>query len=74
MQFALFTIFTVHFCFKRKTAFTNLIHLFAELVRRDVFSHDAYMCTLISRGDLLGHEENTDISQIKMEVLPAFSF
>lgn len=33
--------------------FTNLVHLFSELIRHDVFSHDAYMCTLISRGDLL---------------------
>ena len=33
--------------------FGNLVHLFYELVRNDVFSHDAYMCTLISRGDLL---------------------
>lgn len=55
-------------CSQKKTAFTNLIHLFAELIRRDVFSHDAYMCTLISRGDLLGHEESTDMSQIKIEV------
>lgn len=40
-----------------KAMFTNLVHLFAELIRHDVFSHDAYMCTLISRGDLLtgGH-------------------
>ncbi|XP_066905955.1 mediator of RNA polymerase II transcription subunit 12 isoform X3 [Halyomorpha halys] len=36
-----------------RTMFTNLVHLFSELVRHDVFSHDAYMCTLISRGDLL---------------------
>ncbi|XP_073983833.1 mediator complex subunit kohtalo isoform X3 [Rhodnius prolixus] len=36
-----------------RTTFTNLVHLFSELVRHDVFSHDAYMCTLISRGDLL---------------------
>ena len=35
-----------------RLAFTNLVHLFAELVRNDVFSHDLYMCTLISRGDL----------------------
>ncbi|XP_046669089.1 mediator of RNA polymerase II transcription subunit 12 isoform X4 [Homalodisca vitripennis] len=35
-----------------RTMFTNLVHLFAELIRHDVFSHDAYMCTLISRGDL----------------------
>ncbi|KAJ8669737.1 hypothetical protein QAD02_000996 [Eretmocerus hayati] len=36
-----------------KTRFTNLVHLFSELIRHDVFSHDAYMCTLISRGDLI---------------------
>lgn len=36
-----------------KATFTNLVHLFAELIRHDVYSHDAYMCTLISRGDLL---------------------
>ncbi|XP_059479681.1 mediator of RNA polymerase II transcription subunit 12 isoform X2 [Neocloeon triangulifer] len=36
-----------------KTMFGNLVHLFYELIRNDVFSHDAYMCTLISRGDLL---------------------
>lgn len=36
-----------------RVMFTNLVHLFSELVRHDVFSHDAYMCTLISRGDLL---------------------
>lgn len=38
---------------QNRTTFTNLVHLFSELVRHDVFSHDAYMCTLISRGDLL---------------------
>ncbi|XP_067668814.1 mediator of RNA polymerase II transcription subunit 12-like protein [Haliotis asinina] len=38
---------------ENKQAFRNLIHLFSELIRHDVFSHDAYMCTLISRGDLL---------------------
>lgn len=32
--------------------FTNLVHLFSELIRHDIFSHDVYMCTLISRGDL----------------------
>lgn len=37
---------------EKKTTFTNLVHLFAELIRHEVFSHDAYMCTLISRGDL----------------------
>ncbi|XP_066254151.1 mediator of RNA polymerase II transcription subunit 12 isoform X3 [Euwallacea similis] len=45
---------------QKKTAFSNLVHLFSELIRRDVFSHDAYMCTLIARGDLIGHEENSD--------------
>jgi mediator of RNA polymerase II transcription subunit 12 len=38
---------------QNKAQFKNLVHLFAELIRNDVFSHDAYMCTLISRGDLL---------------------
>ncbi|XP_052753637.1 mediator of RNA polymerase II transcription subunit 12-like isoform X2 [Galleria mellonella] len=37
--------------------FANLVHLFGELIRRDVFSHDAYMCTLISRGDLVSPTE-----------------
>ncbi|XP_069583601.1 mediator of RNA polymerase II transcription subunit 12-like protein [Ranitomeya imitator] len=35
-----------------KTEFLNLVLLFCELIRHDIFSHDAYMCTLISRGDL----------------------
>lgn len=26
--------------------------LYGELIRMDVFSHNAYLCTLISRGDL----------------------
>lgn len=38
---------------QNRAQFTNLVHLFGELIRHDVFSHDAYMCTLISRGDLL---------------------
>lgn len=29
------------------------MHLFDELIRHDVFSHDAYMAILISRGELL---------------------
>ncbi|KAJ8310216.1 hypothetical protein KUTeg_012081 [Tegillarca granosa] len=36
-----------------RQGFANLIQLFSELIRHDVFSHDAYMCTLISRGDLM---------------------
>ncbi|XP_078266596.1 mediator of RNA polymerase II transcription subunit 12-like protein isoform X3 [Rhinoraja longicauda] len=35
-----------------KAEFINLVLLFCEFIRHDVFSHDAYMCTLISRGDL----------------------
>lgn len=38
---------------QNKAQFKNLVHLFSELIRQDVFSHHAYMCTLISRGDLL---------------------
>ena len=37
----------------KRQAFSNLILLFCELIRHDVFSHDAYMSTLISRGDLM---------------------
>ncbi|XP_077204785.1 mediator of RNA polymerase II transcription subunit 12-like protein isoform X2 [Paroedura picta] len=36
-----------------KMEFVNLVLLFCEFIRHDVFSHDAYMCTLISRGDLV---------------------
>ncbi|XP_054168464.1 mediator of RNA polymerase II transcription subunit 12-like protein isoform X2 [Oppia nitens] len=53
-----------------KQAFSNLILLFGELIRRDVFSHDLYMCTLISRGQfsnspntpLVTHNSNTSKS------------
>ena len=37
---------------EQRQAFANLVLLFSELLRHDVFSHDVYMCTLISRGDL----------------------
>lgn len=37
---------------QNRAQFKNLVHLFSELVRHDVFSHDSYMCTLIARGDL----------------------
>lgn len=38
---------------QQRTEFTNLVQLFSALIRHDVFSHNAYMHTLISRGDLL---------------------
>lgn len=35
-----------------KVQFANLVLLFGELIRADLFSHDFYLRTLISRGDL----------------------
>jgi len=35
-----------------KQSFANLVLLFSQLIHHDVFSHDAYICTLIGRGDL----------------------
>ena len=37
---------------KGDKGFAQLTLLFGELIRSDVFSHNAYMCTLISRGEL----------------------
>jgi mediator of RNA polymerase II transcription subunit 12 len=37
---------------ENKQEFSNLVLLFFELICHDVFSHDAYLCQLISRGDL----------------------
>ena len=51
------------------TEFSNFILLFYELIYHDVFSHDAYLCSLISRGDVNGpitdekgkdHDKSTD--------------
>lgn len=42
----------------------NLVLLFHELMSHDVFSHDAYMCSLISRGDLNNPLQNTKVSFI----------
>lgn len=61
-----------------KVEFVNLVLLFCEFIRHDVFSHDAYMCTLISRGDLsvtASAGENADEHyskdhDMKMEVYP----
>lgn len=53
--------------------FANLVHLFGELIRRDVFSHDAYMCTLISRGDLVSPTEPTSAGSIHTVAPPANS-
>lgn len=58
-----------------RQGFANLIQLFSELIRHDVFSHDAYMCFLISRGDLLSSPsvmtvttDCIDLSSIKSQV------
>ncbi|XP_046852491.1 mediator of RNA polymerase II transcription subunit 12-like protein isoform X2 [Xenia sp. Carnegie-2017] len=46
--------------------FRQLIMLYGELIRLDIFSHNSYMCTLISRGDL----EPASASQIGCETTP----
>jgi mediator of RNA polymerase II transcription subunit 12 len=48
---------------QNRSQFTNLVHLFSELIRHDVFSHDSYMCQLISRGDLLTASGGITMSQ-----------
>jgi len=35
-----------------KVKFSSLVHLFAALIRHDIFSHDTYLCMLVARGDL----------------------
>jgi mediator of RNA polymerase II transcription subunit 12 len=52
-----------------KLAFSNLVLLFAELIRCEVFSHDAYMCTLISRGQFINTPSLTtsNLDTIKLE-------
>lgn len=49
--------------FESKQAFSNLILLFGELIRCDVFSHDLYMCTLISRGQFANSPVGSLLSQ-----------
>ena len=51
---------------QNRVMFTNLVHLFSELIRHDVFSHDAYMCTLISRGDLPTNSQTTGLLSYSM--------
>ncbi|XP_012157623.1 mediator of RNA polymerase II transcription subunit 12 isoform X2 [Ceratitis capitata] len=46
---------------QNRTQFVNLVHLFSSLIRFDVFSHNAYMHTLISRGDLLRENFITEL-------------
>ncbi|XP_067647915.1 mediator of RNA polymerase II transcription subunit 12 isoform X2 [Eurosta solidaginis] len=47
-----------------RAQFTNLVHLFSTLIRFDVFSHNAYMHTLISRGDLLREISITQLENV----------
>jgi len=47
-----------------RQAFANLISLFTELIRHEVFSHDVYVCTLISRGDLLSSNSWNSYMQV----------
>ena len=43
-----------------RAVFASLVHLFYELIKHDVFSHDLYLRTLISRGDLLSVGPNSN--------------
>ena len=47
-----------------KQAFLNLILLFGELIRCDVFSHDLYMCALIQRGQFSNSPHNSLLSNV----------
>ena len=44
---------------KARAEVANLILLFHELMAHDVFSHDSYLCSLISRGDLTAPLQRT---------------
>lgn len=48
-----------------RQAFANLVLLFTELIRHDVFSHDVYVCTLISRGDI---QSTSNINAFQMSL------
>lgn len=45
-----------------RMAFSNLVLLFSELIRCEVFSHDQYMCSMISRGLFSEQESKRSIS------------
>ena len=62
---------------ENQLAFANLVLLMSELIQNDVFSHDAYMCTLLARGDLMSPAlasgsfslpEVIDLSSVKSEI------
>lgn len=53
-----------------KLAFSNLVLLFGELIRCDVFSHDAYMCALISRGQFANSPNSSVIPQLNDIKIP----
>uniref|UniRef100_A0A2R5LGN9 Putative thyroid hormone receptor-associated protein complex subunit n=1 Tax=Ornithodoros turicata TaxID=34597 RepID=A0A2R5LGN9_9ACAR len=59
---------------ENRTAFANLVLLFAELIHCDVFSHDAYMCTLISRGYFAGHPPgNASLGAARLDPEPSLT-
>ncbi|RWS26166.1 thyroid hormone receptor-associated protein-like protein, partial [Leptotrombidium deliense] len=47
---------------ENKLSFANLVLLFGELIRCDVFSHDAYLSTLISRGQFANSPGTSSIN------------
>lgn len=47
-----------------KIQFANLVFLFAEFIRADLFSHDSYLKSLISRGDLTANSYQLIMQQI----------
>jgi len=46
------TFFTDEGSLQGKITFASLVHLFSAFIRHDIFSHDAYLRTLVARGDL----------------------
>lgn len=56
--------------YESKLAFSNLVLLFGEFVRCDVFSHDSYMCALISRGQFANSPISSVIPQLNDIKIP----